>query len=67
MNPRMNPLLLLELAKVWKQEANHPEAMPGDVDATAAAEARAAREAKRECANGLEMLVGLFSARHRTR
>ncbi|MBY0499315.1 MAG: hypothetical protein K2P74_06865 [Nitrosomonas sp.] len=53
--------ILIELAKVWESEAKTPEIENGNDDAKIGnAIRKGAREAKRECADTLRVLVNTF-------
>lgn len=57
----MKDAVLLELAKRWEREATAPNCEDGSDDAKVGnAIAKGRREAKRECADGLRMLVGML-------
>lgn len=57
----MNSFILLELAKRWEQDAVEPENQDGAPEAAIGnAIAKGERQAKRECADALRMLVNLL-------
>lgn len=57
----MKDSILLELAHRWDADAHVPECMDGSPEAAVPnAIDRGRREAKRECADALRMLVGLL-------
>lgn len=57
----MKALILLELAKRWELDAVEPEVQNGSDEAKIAnAVAKGERQAKRECADSLRMLVSLL-------
>lgn len=57
----MNPLILLELVKRWEEDAKEPEIQNGSSEASfRIAVAKGERQAKRECADALKMLIQLL-------
>ena len=57
----MKNKILIEIAKVWESEAKTPEVQNGSEDAKIDnARRQGMREAKRECADTLKMLVDTF-------
>lgn len=57
----MNSAILLELAKRWERDAVEPECQDGAPEAAIGnAIAKGERQAKRECADALRMLVQLL-------
>ena len=57
----MNPLILMELAKRWEADAKEPEVR--DISAESSirnAVEKGQRQAKRECADALKMLIQLL-------
>lgn len=63
----MNPQILIELANRWEQDAKEPESPEAQDNslgnAINNAVARGERQAKRECADGLKMLVSLLGGK----
>lgn len=58
----MNNEILLELAKRWDADAITPQVQDGSPDALIVnAECKGERQAKRECADTLRMLVDIFT------
>ena len=57
----MNPVLLLELAKRWDQDAKEPEMQDGSEKAKIGnAKRQGYRECKRECADTLRTLIEML-------
>jgi len=57
----MRNVILIELANRWAHEAETPECQDGSPEAKIGnAKQKGAREAKRECADGLRMLVKIL-------
>ena len=57
----MNTAVLLELIRRWEHDATEPTVMDGSEQAKVPnAIARGQREAKRECADALRMLISLL-------
>lgn len=62
----MNPLILLELAARWEFDAKTPDCQDGSAEAeTPNGIASGIRQGKRECADGLRLLVNLLGIQHR--
>lgn len=60
----MKEVVLLELARRWESEAKEPQAMDGSDEAKIPnAIASGERQAKRECADALRMLIDLLGTR----
>ena len=61
----MKDAILIELAARWERDAKCPQCEDGSPDAQVGnALARGSREAKRECADGLRMLVSMLGDAH---
>ena len=57
----MKDLILLELARRWELDAETPRCEDGATGAQISnAKKQGIREGKRECADGLRMLIGIF-------
>lgn len=57
----MKNAILIELAKIWRSEAETPEIQDGSDDAELRnSHDKRARETKRECADTLIMLINTF-------
>lgn len=59
----MKNIVLLELARRWKDEAKNPTVLDGHISAEEVrrtSEEKGSREAKRECADALEILCTLL-------
>ncbi len=62
----MKSVVLLELAKRWKEMAEEPEVIDGSENAEISNdEARGRREGMRMCADSLEMIVSLLGTENR--
>lgn len=60
----MNEAVLIELARRWDLDAKEPQAMDGSESAKIPnAIAQGERQAKRECADALRMLVDMLGNR----